>query len=113
MYTRSDAAVSHLLFASCLCSAWVYDIENVECFEGIQLNRVQYIKPSMDGTVKAAAFWTTGGDVLHSEKELIISIRGSARKIDHIVNLNDAHRDANSFLVSHARHFLKYWNKLY
>ncbi|KAK3370940.1 hypothetical protein B0T24DRAFT_577929 [Lasiosphaeria ovina] len=90
-------AMSRLLQAACRCSSMVYDPTQQPSLYGLELEPVLHRTPSMMGTVKAASMWKINNVRISgwSGKTLMVSIRGTATKTDHMVNMNGEPRDAS------------------
>lgn len=73
-------------------------------FQDCTLTQEQIITPSADGAVKAVTFTSVTPRETSSTSTslpvLIVAIRGTASRIDHMVNINNQPRDASSFIVS-------------
>ncbi|KAK3387878.1 hypothetical protein B0H63DRAFT_471070 [Podospora didyma] len=91
-------AMSQLLQAACRCSSLVYEPSQQPSLWGLQLAPVLHRTPSMMGTVKAASMWKIDHVRIPgwSGKTLMVSIRGTATKADHMVNMNGESKDASS-----------------
>lgn len=76
------------------CAAAVYEPSKKHEIEGIELQRLRYVKPTHDGTVKATAF-----TVVLKLEVLFVAIRGTANVIDHMVNANGEVASAANFIV--------------
>ncbi|KAM5353716.1 hypothetical protein ACJ41O_000366 [Fusarium nematophilum] len=81
-----DLGVIQLLLSACRCACSVYDTKTQP---GADLMPVISRTPSITGTVKATSIWKAD-----AEKTLFVSIRGTASKMDHMVNFNKDSRDA-------------------
>lgn len=72
--------------------------------EGVSFTEFTYSEPSIGGTAKAIGAWKVESEVSSSRNEhlsaVIIAIRGSAKVVDHMVNLNGRPVPVNDFLVS-------------
>jgi hypothetical protein len=99
---HSGEELAKLLYAACVCSISVYDSSPEASIPGLKIDCVGYRSASLDGTRKCTALWTVdrASEGSEASKELIISIRGSASAVDHVVNLNGQERDMKSFFVS-------------
>jgi hypothetical protein len=60
--------------------------------------------PSNMGTTKAASMWRSAVDDMHTT--LFVSVRGTASRADHTVNLNGEPKDLGPFCVSCLPHEL-------
>lgn len=72
-------------------------------FQDCTLTQEQIITPSSDGTVKTVTFTSVTPretSMSTSLPVLIVAIRGTASRVDHMVNINNQPRDASSFIVS-------------
>ncbi|KAL6400978.1 hypothetical protein AUP68_16698 [Ilyonectria robusta] len=77
---------SNLIYAACCCSSDVYETVHTHTS---QFEQVMVGKPSLLGTKKAIAIWKSPKD-----RALIVAVRGTASKVDHMVNLS--HTAGNS-----------------
>ena len=90
------------------CAAKVYDLTSRnQKDEGVKTEgKLDFALPSSaGGTVKATTCTTfsssqQGGSYGRSASFIVIAVRGSASKLDHIVNLNGDIRDAQALFVS-------------
>ena len=88
--------------AACHCAAMVYSSNQSFRTDGLRLEPVLHMAPSKTGTVKACSMWKVDGVPLDGMREgntLIVSIRGTASKMDHTVNANGEVKDASSLFV--------------
>ena len=76
------------------CAAAVYQPSTKHEFGGLELQKLLYVRPSHDGTVKATAF-----TVVQELEVLFVAIRGTANVIDHMVNANGEVASAAEFIV--------------
>ena len=68
-----------------------------------QYKQLEYVEPSHLGTVKATAFYEAREILSPGVKArslLVITVRGSASKIDHMVNMNSRATVVGDFIVS-------------
>ncbi|EXL94984.1 Alpha/Beta hydrolase protein [Fusarium oxysporum II5] len=83
-----DLDLLELLLAACRCACSVY---KPDVHPGGDLVPVISRTPSITGTAKATSIWK-----LEDTNTLFVSIRGTSRKTDHLVNLNRNQKDAAS-----------------
>lgn len=76
------------------CTADVYQPSKEHSIEGIELQRLLYLRPSGNGLVKATAF-----TVIQDLGVLLVAVRGTANVIDHVVNMNGEVAAAEDFIV--------------
>lgn len=99
----SDREEARLISLAWSCAENVYKTdaatEAMEELANSGLNVEWSIPSSTLGTVKATTFTTYTSDPT-SAPHLIIAVRGSASRLDHIVNLNSEPRDAGVLFVS-------------
>ncbi|MCJ1400342.1 hypothetical protein MMC11_003547 [Xylographa trunciseda] len=96
-----------LILIAAGCARAVYN-SNTEPYErGYIISRLSHVSPSLNGVVKATTFHTIGRDSLIIATDrllpaLVISIRGTSRIIDWLINLNSGLQDANLALDDEA-----------
>lgn len=71
--------------------------------DGYSYDRLDFTEPSTLGTIKAMAVYEARG--LKStnsdcDSVLVVAVRGSASKVDHMVNINTGLVKAGEFIVS-------------
>ncbi|KAK4171643.1 Alpha/Beta hydrolase protein [Triangularia setosa] len=81
---------SELIRATCKCAVMVYDQTQQIGAKGFDIEPVLHRSPSSMGTVKACSMWKIPFTAIPgwNGKTLVISIRGTATIIDHMVNMN-------------------------
>jgi hypothetical protein len=98
--TPADATAIAVAFE---CSSAVYESDQLLQVEGFQCQREGHIVPTRTGDVKEALFTSfkpleTSSQNVHFPA-LVIAVRGTHNKVDHLVNLNGEMRDATDFIV--------------
>ncbi|KAL8849342.1 MAG: hypothetical protein Q9221_005693 [Calogaya cf. arnoldii] len=94
-----------LLLAAAKCSAAIYQPQRPSILEDdvFQYQSLYYTEPTRLGTVKATAFYEARPmSPIDSQRcgILIIAIRGSASKVDHMINLNNQATAVEDFIQS-------------
>jgi hypothetical protein len=117
MQTRGTVTKSHqssfhdaeIICAAFACAAAVYDTEEKPSVPGLSFEREEYITSSTFGTIKATSITLVRRSAFarheHFLPMLVVAIRGTASRVDHMVNLNGDSRELNilvSLLYSHA-----------
>ena len=103
------------------CASAVYEPGNWPNVEGFAYKQEVHMPPSSDGSKKGmgvSRFWELDrdGEVNEQKRDgpglgrrnsyfpaLLVAVRGTSSKVDHIVNLNGDMRDAREFLVNTSR----------
>jgi hypothetical protein len=105
------------------CASVVYEPGKWPGVEGFAHEHELHMMPSEDGSVKGTGFsrfWELDRDGVVNGREregegrrrrrrnphfpaLVVAVRGTGSKVDHIVNLNGEMRDARAFLVRTSR----------
>src|SRR6478735_5112417 len=103
-FYRSQAEVQ-LISVAWKCARGTYDLEGTVTDTGYcTFRRDQVVDSSFAGTVKLITSTIieakTGSRIIESLPVLVLAIRGSASKMDHIVNANAQPRTTESFIVS-------------
>jgi hypothetical protein len=102
---------AEIICAAFACAAAVYDREENPSIPRLSFEGKEYITPSASGTIKATSITLvkrsafTGAGHEHFLPMLVVAIRGTASRVDHMVNLNGDSREFNilvSPLYSHA-----------
>ncbi|KAK4096073.1 alpha/beta-hydrolase [Parathielavia hyrcaniae] len=88
-----------ILQAACRCASLVYGQPGQRQFPsgGSEMEPVLHHTPSVTGTAKAAGMWKVAA-VGTTQKTLLVSVRGTAGRADHAVNLNGEPKDVGSLL---------------
>jgi hypothetical protein len=86
------------------CAAATHENGVVEAIDGVSVNTLKYVKPSMGGSVKAALVaLAEQSSTPPSENQLlpvlVIAIRGSKSTVDFMVNANGESEDVQSLFV--------------
>ncbi|CAL8580657.1 hypothetical protein XPA_006377 [Xanthoria parietina] len=92
-----------ILIAAAKCSAAIYQPKDPWILEDdvFKYERLRYIEPTRLGTVKATAFYEARQlNPMDSQQRgiFIVAIRGSATKVDHMVNLNNEATEIEDFI---------------
>lgn len=105
----SSQSLAHAVSAAWKCALGAYDLaSSLADTESCSFHRVRLVNPSLGGTVKALTV-TVVSPRLEWERQnpflpaLVIAIRGSASKTDHLVNANGERKDAQHLLVCGMR----------
>ncbi|KAK4670712.1 uncharacterized protein QC763_213520 [Podospora pseudopauciseta] len=87
-----------LIRAACQCAVMVYDQTQPMGVKGFDIEPVLHRSPSSMGTVKAYSMWKIPFTPIPgwSGKTLVVSIRGTATVMDHMVNMNGKPKDAST-----------------
>ncbi|KAK0672344.1 Alpha/Beta hydrolase protein [Cercophora samala] len=87
-----------LIRAACQCAVMVYDQTQPIGVKGFDIEPVLHRSPSSMGTVKACSMWKIPFTPIPgwSGKTLVVSIRGTATMMDHMVNMNGKPKDAST-----------------
>ena len=101
---RSSFHDAEIICAAFACAAAVYDTEDKPSVPGLSFEGEEYITSSTFGTIKATSITLVRRSALarheHFLPMLVVAIRGTASRVDHMVNLNGNSRELN-ILVSH------------
>ena len=99
--SSSDPTTAPLLRAAAKCSAAIYKHSDPIPPDDYSYAALKYVEPTMLGTTKATAIYEAKTLNLGPERGgfVVVAVRGSASKIDHIVNLNNQAVDVGSFIV--------------
>ena len=102
--TRHDAVTITVAYE---CAAAIYEPGHWPGVQewGLGFEHEVYRLPSADGSAKATGFsriWEldVGGEKNPYFPALVVAVRGTGSRVDHIVNLNGRMQDARAFLVS-------------
>ncbi|KAI4261389.1 MAG: hypothetical protein L6R42_003412 [Xanthoria sp. 1 TBL-2021] len=99
-----------MLLAAAKCSAAIYQpqIPSILKDDAFKYERLRYVEPTRPGTVKATEFYEAQQlNPTDSQRRgiFIVAIRGSASKVDHMVNLNNGAMEVGDYIVcAHLAH---------
>jgi hypothetical protein len=100
----SSSQDAQLISLAWKCAAATHEDGTVEAIDGVSVNILKYVKPSMGGSVKAALVaLVEQSPTPPSENQhlpvLVIAIRGSKSTVDFMVNANGESEDVQNLFV--------------
>ena len=106
LYSSSPSEAELILLAS-RCAKAVYNSTTEPTEKGFSVKRLSHVSPTLNGVVKATSFHSVDRDCSFFATDpllpaLVISIRGTSRTVDWLVNLNNGLQDASQLLGNGA-----------
>ena len=103
LFCSSSPTEADLIVVAARCAKAVYNRTAEPYEKGYIFKHLGHVNPTLNGVVKATTFHTVGRDFSFVASDpllpaLVISIRGTSRTVDWLVNLNSGLQDASTLL---------------